>query len=150
MIALEDTLYDVAYHELGTAQILGYEEGRSSGHENHRHARDYTGHRQRKHDLAENIEAVAAEILRSLDKRVVDLAHDGVQGQYHERQELIYHTDDNSAGVAYQGDVDAERPQYHIQRAVVLQYQHPRVYSKQEVHPHRHHQKHDDQRLRAL
>ncbi len=98
-----------------------------------------------------NINAVAAEILRGLDKAAVDLHYDGVQRHYHVRQIVIDHAKHNGAVIADKRQrLKAERGYEIIDDAGILRKCDPREGAQKEAYAHRQHNEHVQKALSRL
>ena len=144
------------------AEHLGDDKGRDRRHEHHRDARDDARDAERYDDAAEHEMGRCAEILRRLDQPAVELDEHGVDGQHHERQEVVDHAEhdralrvdernivERVAEMRLQEGNQADRAEKSVEEAVVFQNGHPCVGAQQKVHPHRQHDEHHAQALTA-
>ena len=151
MVRPENLVDNVAYHNVArTAEVLSHKEGARRRHKNHRNARDNSGNAQRKNHLYERLCAVCAEVVGGFNQSRFNLRHNRVERKHHKRQILVNHSEDNRALIADKLSVDTEEAEQRVNRTVVLQKRHPGVNPEQKVHPHRYHNNHCEQILRAL
>ena len=87
------------HHDLAAAQKTGNGKGGGGGDKYHRDARNDARHAQRQLYLAEHLEGIGPQILRRLNELRLHFGEDGVDGQDHKRQEIVYQADDDGGGV---------------------------------------------------
>src|SRR5699024_2772061 len=74
-------------------QQLGNGKGRNRRHKHHHYAAHHSRHGERQNHLAEYAGRRGSQVLRSLNQIVVHLLKGVVNGVYHERQEVVDHTE---------------------------------------------------------
>jgi hypothetical protein len=74
-------------------QQLGNGKGRNRRHKHHHYAAHHSRHGERQNHLAEYAGRRGSQVLRSLNQIVVHLLKSVVNGVYHERQEVVDHTE---------------------------------------------------------
>ena len=79
------------------AEFLRNIEGTHARHKNHRNARNNAGQAHGHNTFLNNNKPVAAQILRRLDKAVVKLRHNRINGKYHKGQKVINHAQNDRA-----------------------------------------------------
>ena len=82
---------------LAAAEHLRNNEGGDRRHKYHCNAGNHTGNAQREDHTAEHQMGRCAEILCGLDQLAVELDEHGIDGQHHERQEVVHHAEHDRA-----------------------------------------------------
>ena len=128
---------------INTAQHTADNEGADRRDENHRRSGYDTGHTEGEKHAVKRCEKARAKVARRLDHALVDLCHDRVKRKDHERNIVIYHTENNGTRRIDQlhgGKTHAV--QKRIDNAVILQNRLPCVSAEKEIHPHGKHDQH--------
>ena len=149
-IAQELQLNQIANQQVGAAaQHTADDKGRDRRHEHLGDAGGNAGAGQRNQHAEQDLPDVAAQVLCSLDDRVVDLRHGRVDGQDHKRQGSCTPCPAplrRRCWIMLVGS-EAEQAKKLVDEAVLLQQSHPRIGTQQKVHPHGQHDQHEHDML---
>ena len=88
--------------------------------------------------MNECLEIVCTQVFGGVDGIVVDLCQHIINRENHERQEVVYHTQNDRPRGIDDGDIwQMEKGKNAIDDAIFLQKRLPREGTEQEIHPHR-------------